>query len=258
VTPSRLQARILSNREKKKGVFLMELKAPGIARSARPGQFIMVRPPHGSDPLLPRPFSIHDARDGSVSILYRVVGRGTELLSGLGKGQALAVTGPLGRGFPIRAGNYRPALVAGGMGLAPMPFLAKKLAALGRVPKILYGCRTKGELLGPSTLGAVIATDDGSCGRRGLVTSLLEEELCRAGSCRVFACGPWAMLRQVSLLCQKSQVPCQVSLEARMACGLGACQGCAVRGVHGGYLSVCSDGPVFDSRLIDWEQEPPL
>lgn len=258
MTTRRLEAAVMSNRRVREGVFLMELEAPGMAAAAKPGQFVMVRPSQGTAPLLPRPFSIHRRRDGSLSILYRVAGSGTKLMTGLAQGARLGIFGPLGRGFRYKSSIKHPILVAGGMGIAPMPFLASELASLGQTPKLLYGCRTRPELVGLPGLRAAKATDDGSCGRRGPVTSLLEEELAVRRDSLVYACGPWAMLRRTALSCGKHGVPCQVSLESRMACGVGACQGCAVRGADGGYLSVCSDGPVFDSRLIDWDQEPPV
>jgi dihydroorotate dehydrogenase electron transfer subunit len=251
-------ARVLSNRKLKEGIFLLELEAPEIARRSRPGQFVMIRPQEGNDPLLPRPFSLHDVRTDNIRLLYRLVGSGTKLMAAWIKGQACALAGPLGRGFKVWPGSYRPLLVAGGMGLAPMPFLYRKLFFLGLAPKLLYGCRSKKEKLPLSPLRPKVATDDGSCGRPGLATMLLEEELIDSEKCRVYACGPWAMLKQTALICREHGVPCQVSLESRMACGLGACQGCAVRAADGSYLSVCSDGPVFDSRLIDWDQEPLL
>jgi dihydroorotate dehydrogenase electron transfer subunit len=167
------------------------------------------------------------------------------------------IIGPLGRGFtPGRGG--RAVMVAGGLGIAPMPLLAKKLSSLGVPSILLYGCRDKGQLLATPGIKTAISTENGSCGRRGRVTDLLEERLRQGGACRVYACGPWAMLKQVSLVCREHKTPCQVSLEARMACGVGACQGCAVKAAGGGYLHVCSDGPVFDSRRIDWNQEPPV
>lgn len=256
--PRHAESEVLSNREIRPGVFLTELHAPWLAARAKPGQFLMVRPAEGTDPLLPRPFSIHDRRNGSIFILFRSVGRGTGIMAGKPMGSAMHVIGPLGRGFDLGSGGYRPILVAGGMGLAPMPALARELRSKGLFPKLLYGCRSKGELVRLKGLKADVSTEDGSCGLRGRVTAMLAEELKRRGACRVFACGPWAMLRRVAKMCLERETYCQVSLEARMACGVGACQGCAVKSSDGNYLTVCSDGPVFDSRLIDWDQEPPL
>lgn len=235
----------------------MSLEAPGIARRARPGQFVMLRQPDRLDPLLPRPFSVHDAEGANMRLLYRLAGRGTRYLSQLKPGAMVDVIGPLGRGFSPRRGG-QAVMAAGGLGIAPMPLLARKLRSLGERPVLLYGCRNKGQLLAARGIKALVCTEDGSCGRRGRVTDLLEDRLLRGGACRVYACGPWAMLKQVSLVCRKHGTPCQVSLEARMACGVGACQGCAVRAASGGYLHVCTDGPVFDSRRIDWDQEPPV
>lgn len=253
----RHQAVLSSNRPAGRDVFLMSIRDPGLAKRVRPGQFVMLRHPERLDPLLPRPFSVHDSEGADLKLLYRLAGRGTRYLSQLKPGMMVDVIGPLGRGFtPGRGGQA--VLVAGGLGIAPMPLLAKKLRSLKVPSALFYGCRDKGQLLAPPGIKAVISTDDGSCGRRGQVTDLLEDRLRHGGTCRVYACGPWAMLRRVSLVCRDNRTPCQVSLEARMACGVGACQGCAVKAAGGGYLHVCSDGPVFDSRRIDWEQEPPV
>ncbi len=253
----RHKAVLSSNRPAGRDVFLMSLRDPSLAGRVRPGQFVMLRQPDRLDPLLPRPFSVHDAAGADLKLLYRLTGRGTRFLSQLKKGTMVDVIGPLGRGFkPERVG--RAVMVAGGLGIAPMPLLVKRLRFLGVPSVLLYGCRDKGQLLAVPGVKAVISTEDGSCGRRGRATDLLEDYLRTGEPCRVYACGPWAMLKQVSLVCRKHGTLCQVSLEARMACGVGACQGCAVKAADGGYLHVCSDGPVFDSHQIDWSQEPPV
>lgn len=217
----------------------------------------MIRQPDRLDPLLPRPFSVHDSDGVYIKLLYHLKGKGTRSLSQLEKGMMVDVIGPLGHGFTPRSGG-RALMVAGGLGIAPMPLLAKKLRSIGMHPILLYGCRSQAHLVAARGIRGLVSTEDGSCGRRGKVTDLLDEQLRREGTGCVYACGPWPMLKQVSLMCRNYGMPCQVSLEARMACGVGACQGCAVKAAVGGYLHVCSDGPVFDSCRIDWDQEPPV
>lgn len=244
------------------GIFLMGLEAPAILRSARPGQFVMIGLGEGIDPLLRRPFSICGRTgDDTLLILYRVVGRGTAMLSRLKEGAELACLGPLGRGFVLPEDGGAIVAVAGGIGIAPLVGLMQSLN--GRPCECLIGCRTLAELVPLDRfqlrdVAVRIATDDGSSGRRGLVTDLLEERLGRKGDgapSMVCACGPQAMLREVARLAVKASVPCQVSLEARMACGVGACQGCVVGAAAGaGYLRVCREGPVLDAAGVDWRQ----
>jgi len=215
-----------------------------------------------SDPsystILARPFSIHNIKDEIVSLLYRIQGPGTQRLSRMVPGSRLSIFGPLGHGFKIGSRRQKHLLVAGGMGLAPMPFLHATLKLKGCFSTLLYGCRTQSQVIkiaGPKT---ILTTDDGSCGIRGLVTQEVENILRPQDGIQVYACGPWPMLAKLAEICRRYQVPCQVSLESRLACGVGACQGCVIRSSEGGYLTVCSDGPVFDSQSIDWSQEPTL
>ncbi|MBW1734092.1 MAG: dihydroorotate dehydrogenase electron transfer subunit [Deltaproteobacteria bacterium] len=255
-------AELVFNRRIATSTFLMGLRSTGIAAEARPGQFVMLRVGQGMDPLLRRPFSICGTREHDlVLILYRVVGRGTGIMSRLGRGERLSVLGPLGRGFDMPGDRARSVLVAGGMGIAPLIFLAR--SAKGKALTLLAGFGTSGEIppLGELGLGGIdlhISTDDGSAGKKGLVTALLRDLLLELESDRleIFACGPLPMLKEVAAMSLKEDIPCQVSLEARMACGLGACQGCATRGASdraGTYVHVCVDGPVFAAGALDWE-----
>ncbi len=246
------------------GTRLMALVAPDMARSAAPGQFVMARPRQGPDPLLRRPFSICGLSDrGRILILYKVVGRGTRILSGLQPGDSVRVMGPLGRGFDVAPGAGPAVLVAGGMGIAPLLFLARVLAETGERFRFLAGFRGRSDLVPPDRLpetGAPmeLATDDGSAGHHGPVTDLLRPLLEESPGVRVFACGPGPMLKRVAELSAAAGAPCRVSLESAMACGLGACLGCAVPmkpGSHGGgFLYTCKDGPVFEAGDLDWER----
>jgi dihydroorotate dehydrogenase electron transfer subunit len=241
-------------------VFLLRLTAPGIAAKARPGQFVMLKVAQGLDPLLARPFSIHGVEGGDLLILYRVAGKGTRLLSQVKEGEALTLWGPLGRGFELSAA--RPVLVAGGMGAAPLALVAERLLDQGREVRFLCGLASAGQsramigrlgyLPGAASLRVQVATEDGSLGVKGLVTALMPEAL--AWGDAVLACGPMPMLKAVAKLCAEHQVPCQVSLEAPMACGVGACLGCAIPAAGGGYLRACQEGPVMDATQVDWDR----
>lgn len=256
-------AEVKDNRRVGEGIYRLALHAPAIAQTARPGQFVMLRVAPGTDPLLARPFSIHGAAGDELLILYKVVGRGTGILSQVRKGKTLFLWGPLGRGFDL-AGE-RPVLVAGGMGIAPLAFAARWLRDQGRTAGFCGGLPglsgweelTRGleeELAGSVALAW--ASEDGSLGRRGLVTDLLSDTLAAAAgsSDSVLACGPMPMLRAVARVCAQHGVACQVSLEAPMACGLGACLGCAVPAAGGGYLRACQEGPVLAAAAVDWER----
>ncbi|MCI5142507.1 MAG: dihydroorotate dehydrogenase electron transfer subunit [Candidatus Electrothrix sp. ATG1] len=239
-------------------VFRLTLQAPGIAAGATPGQFVMVRVTDGLDPLLRRPFSIHRSlASGNISLLFKVIGKGTEMLARRCIGDQLDVVGPLGNGFALP--DDRPVcLIGGGMGIAPLLFLAEHLHANGRETKkdhVLLGARTQDEL-SPladefSALGYTVqlATDDGSIGHKGFIPDLLDFLLPTVE--QVYTCGPHLMMKNVVRQCQQAEVNCQVSLETHMACGMGACLGCAVDGKKG-LVHVCKHGPVFKADQLEW------
>jgi len=259
-----IYSRVVSQREVAPGTFLLRLHAAEICDSAMPGQFVMLRPTGDleHDPLLRRPFSIHriGREDQTLEILYRVTGRGTRLMSQAEKGTSFHLLGPLGRGFHLREGKI-PVLVGGGMGAAPLLFLADSLKDGKAV--IILGAITRRQLprldaFASTGLELVLSTEDGSLGNRGLVTEVLERLIGRLDpdsrrNLLVCACGPMPMMKAVSGLCDIHQVECQVSLEVSMACGLGLCLGCAVKGKGGRYLHVCKEGPVFSAGRVDWE-----
>ncbi|MBN2097146.1 MAG: dihydroorotate dehydrogenase electron transfer subunit [Candidatus Omnitrophica bacterium] len=250
--------RILDNRKVGRGYFRMAIAAPRIAKAARPGQFVLLRCSNGPEPLLRRPFSFHRLRKNSFELLYKVVGRGTNLLSKKKKADTIDVLGPLGNGFNLRS----PAiLVAGGMGVAPLVALAEQLADRKQI-LVFIGARTKQEVLCRQDfkrlgLKVHIATDDGSLGYKGLVTGLLKKILLRTTNYElrttIYACGPKPMLKELSQIGRRSGMTTYGSLEENMACGVGACLGCAVS-TTSGYKKVCSDGPVFNLQEINWEQ----
>ncbi len=237
-----------------------------LARRAKPGQFVMVRLPDRRIPLLRRPFSIHRRliKKGEVSgfeLLYKVVGQGTEALSKMKVGDVLDVLGPLGNGYSYPQNIRNMFLVAGGIGVASLYYLAVDLAEhrAARLTVFIGGCSASDILCreGFESIGAKvrIATEDGSLGERGVVTSLVREELdLGATSDMICACGPQGMLEAVGDIAAAHNVSCQISLESTMACGFGVCLGCAVEkaGSPGTYFHACTDGPVFDSRCVKY------
>lgn len=227
-----------------------------------PGQFVMLKAGQGDDPLLRRPISIHRRTHEGIELLYEVVGSGTSLMSAMRPGDALSLIGPLGKGFPLAAAKGRtPVLIGGGIGAAPLVFLAEQFCAAGSAPVVLLGSRSKDDLLCAADFRktgckVVIATDDGSCGRKGYVSCLLEALLKKPAASAgmvIYACGPRPMLNSIYALADTAGIPAYVSLEAHMACGIGACLGCIVS-TNEGNKRVCKDGPVFDAQDILWGQ----
>ena len=267
------KARVLANVHLVGNYYKLALNLPEINRVVRPGQFVMLRINQDYKPFLRRPFSIHKIAQSSklkaqrkrkgpeakcIEILYEVVGKGTELLSQKKPGQYLDVLGPLGNGFSI-FDTRCSILVGGGIGIAPLLFLAEQLLAVS--PQrlvVLIGAKTKKEILCKKefaglNLDVKISTDDGSVGFPGKVTDLLKHLLLTTdyGPMTIYACGPKPMLREISVISKKYNIPAQISLDEYMACGLGVCLGCMVR-TRRGYKSVCKEGPVFDSTEIIW------
>ena len=242
-------------------VYRLTLQAPRIAAAAQPGQFVMVRVSDGLDPLLRRPFSIHRrSAEGTLSLLFKVIGKGTAMLARRCMGDQLDLIGPLGNGFDF-PDKGPVCLIGGGMGIAPLLFLAEELHRTGRETgndHVLLGARTKDELTPLdeefAALGYTVqrATDDGSIGHKGFIPDLLDFILPQMT--RVYTCGPHLMMKNVVRLCQQAEVNCQVSLETRMACGMGACLGCAVNGKRG-LVHVCKHGPVFKAENLEWSLE---
>jgi dihydroorotate dehydrogenase electron transfer subunit len=243
------------------------LKAQKIAHKACPGQFVNIKVSDTVEPLLRRPFSIHRVGGLKIEILYERVGKATEILSQRKPGEYLDIIGPLGNGFnqqvPKLSGRQIAILVAGGMGVAPLLFLAQKLKRctqdnIRQRVLILIGAKTKDDILCQeefNKIGCVVkaATDDGSEGFKGYVSDLLNEELSTidSGVSTIYACGPRPMLREVSRISHKYNVQAQISLEEHMACGIGACLGCVIE-TKQGLQRICKEGPVFNAEQIVW------
>jgi len=260
--------------------FLITLGAPEQARLTQAGQFVMLKCDTELEglPLLRRPFSIFNThpsertgKPGGLDLLVKDVGPGSHKLALLSAGDEVYVLGPQGRPFQVAAGlqnRVRTAfLVAGGVGIAALYLLARKLQSAGVQPILFYGGRSSDELVLREHFEALgietcYATEDGSMGERGFVTLPLAARLKNraASSLRIYACGPWAMMKAVHELAAGHRIPCEVSLEARMGCSLGACMGCVIgaRDESGSfqYLRVCLEGPVMDSYRVDWNAIP--
>ena len=269
-----LSARLRHREEVAPGHHLLELEAPDIAAHAVPGQFVHVRVSDASDPLLRRPISIAraDKSSGHIWLLSRTVGRGTAIIADMQPGSHLDLIGPLGNGFPLPEAKAEVLLVAGGVGVAPLMFLADALKAAPESHYVhgLYGAATDAALVMWLEFSGrcdefSCSTDDGSAGEAGPVTVLLERELQRAGGAvegvgtpvpaRVYTCGPRPMMAAVARICAAAAIPCWASLEQFMGCGIGACLGCVVP-THrpDKYQRVCKDGPVFAAQEVAWEE----
>ncbi len=247
--------------------YLMTLASVYISSHALPGQFVNIKCSKNDFPLLRRPISLHRIRSGhgSFELLYEVVGQGTELLSRATIGEELNILGPLGKGFDLPANRSVFLLLGGGMGIAPLLALAeaaKKSPGGKKAVYLFQGARQSSQLVISNNFNECcdkifLATDDGSRGERGLVSDLLlrflQNELPSSllPQSLICSCGPRPMLKAVAELAQQNRIACQISLEERMACGIGACKGCAVE-TASGYRMVCSDGPVFAAEEIKW------
>jgi len=240
---------IITSRELADNVYAITMEAGGIGKKARPGQFLHIK--CGDGVFLRRPISICDCRDGYLKIVFAAKGPGTNWLSEQKRG-LLDVLGPLGNGFSL-AGK-RLLFVGGGIGVPPLLYAAREAEG---ITTAILGFQTAEQVLLKDNFRdtcnrLILTTDDGSLGERGFVTTPLERELQTGTYDAVLACGPTPMLQAVAAVAKRCNVPCQVSLEERMACGVGACIGCIVTMQNGENLRVCHEGPVFDAQEVAW------
>jgi dihydroorotate dehydrogenase electron transfer subunit len=254
--PKQCLAKVIFNRELSPRYFHLRLAAGDLAALAQPGQFVQVKARPGWQPLLRTPLSVHDAcpAEGWLDLLYRVLGESTALLSQASAGSDLDILGPLGHGFTLPEADRKAWLLAGGIGVAPLFLLARKLREQGTEIQLLYGARTAVELVRVAEfeqLGVEVklASDDGSIGFRGNVVQLLRS-LDLVGKCQLYACGPRPMLGAVDRFSVERGLLTELSLEEYMACGIGACLGCACATKEGGFAHVCTDGPVFRGGVV--------
>ncbi len=247
------KARIVENAAVYHGTYILKVKAPQIIAQALPGQFVMVEINPLHDPLLNRPLGIAavDEADGILTMVYRVVGRGTSLLTDKRPGEDLNIIGPLGNGFNMNA--KRPLLIGGGMGLAPLLYVAQKFSPTP--VEVIAGGRTKDEMFWADLFASVcdqvhVSTDDGTLGTPGTCVALLSPVSAGKNFDAILACGPEPMLKAVAQCAQELNIPCQVSLEKHMACGFGACLTCTCESTDGRHLQVCKQGPVFNADEV--------
>lgn len=239
--------KLISNKNICSDYFELILEDNNISAKCLPGQFFMLTVP---GVFLRRPFSVHYAQDGKISFLYKVVGKGTKILSEIKSGE-IKILGPLGNGYDLNLNeNSEPVLIVGGTGIASVYYLAMKLEKKGM---LYYGVRTENDLLCMDSFKKLgwkisISTEDGSQGYKGYITDILDKELKSTDT--VFACGPTPMLKKVLDITKNKDIKGFVSLEEKMACGIGNCQGCAVK-INGQYKMTCKEGPVFKIEEVE-------
>jgi len=235
--------------------FLLRIKTPFLAEQAIPGQFVTIKVQADiADPLLRIPLAVHDIDTDNISLLYRVVGKATNILSTRKITEEISVLGPLGNGFKLTK-NGNAILVAGGIGIAPLYFLAKRLLKQNNKTTVFIGACNCDHILYAEEfrkIGAEVqcATEDGSLGYKGRITELLDSRLRENDEVAVYASGPNQMLNALGKITKQLNIPAQLSMEAYMACGIGVCRGCAVSTVAG-YKLCCKDGPVFNAAELD-------
>lgn len=241
--------------------FRITFRTPEMASEGLPGQFCMIQIQPGYYPLLRRPMSFERFYEDTATVLYKVEGEGTRLLSESPPGKSISVQGPLGNGFSIEDRFERHIIVGGGIGIAPFPALADALLEkIGRPPEVVIASRTKDYILCDELFTEMgcqvhIATDDGSLGEKAYAAKMLER-LSPTPNDRIYVCGPMIMMSTTSEVARQSGADCLAALEAQMACGDGACLGCVVESTTEQegekMVRVCCDGPVFDTTRIDW------
>lgn len=244
---------ITENRQLTRSFYQMSFRSRKMAERAQPGHFVQIRVSNSFDPFLPRPMSICRVRGDLLDILYIVIGRGSKVMAETKVGSELEAWGPLGTIFtPER--DRRVICVGGGVGIAPLIFLASKL----RVEEFLFGVRSKDDLLPARELGVEesrihISSNDGSVGTKGYVTEIFDAmiEKVKSQDCFVYTCGPNPMLEKVVKSAKAKRISGEASLEEQMACGVGACLGC-VMDTHKGRITLCKEGPVLPFEVLPW------
>lgn len=254
---------VTRNRKEADSLLVMELRAPGLAREVRPGQFVHMEVPTLHSHILRRPFSIYDAdrEGGTVEILYQVVGEGTADMAKWRPGYLTRMIGPIGAAWSPPAGAKRALLVGGGVGAAPLFMLCRQLLDAGVKVDVVLGAATADALVcrsryeGACGCPPACSTDDGTFGEKGFATLLVEKALREAAEGEPYGfaavCGPEPLMRAASSMTLAAGVPTQVSMERRMACGIGACLSCVVE-TSSGRRRACVDGPVFDASEVVW------
>lgn len=263
-----LAAPVVANRRFPNHNYILTVRAPEIAAKCRPGQFVMAAELENHClpyPLLKRALAVYQRlKEGRevtlISLLLKTIGEGTRKLASLQSGDALSLIGPLGNGFQIPNPGKVNLMVVGGTGIASIYLLAEELKKANQDLHLIYGAKSRNDLVGLDDfqrleIPTTVSTEDGSAGIHGMVTDALTDLLKDSSdevSYRVFACGPNAMMEAVSDLVLNRKIPCQISVEAKMACGFGVCLGCTVQ-TRSGLRLACTEGPVFDAQDFIWE-----
>lgn len=234
-------------------IYEMTFRSEVLASSARAGQFVNIKVNETAFPLLRRPFSIYKIENDFVKIIFNVIGVGTSILASKRKGDVIDVLGVLGKSYDCDEDFETAILVGGGLGVAPLPMLTDALKGKKTIATFL-GARTKGQLVETYLEHVHHATEDGSKGFKGTVIELLRKEfhLQKFNKPKMFACGPNGMLQSLSAFAKEMNIPCEVSLESTMACGIGLCQGCPIKLANDQktYALICKEGPVFNASNI--------
>ncbi len=243
----------------------MRMACPAIAQNAVPGQFVNIKVNNELDPFLRKPFSVcrRSESEGWIEVLWKIVGRGTEVMSGYQPGQVVNIVGPLGQGYSLPPDLQTALLVGGGLGVAPLPFLCEEALKLRKSVEVFLGAGTEKELSMVDTFRALgvevyVSTEDGSVGNRGLVTEMLLERMSRMTSfesVRLYSCGPNPFLQAMMNISEEQGIVGEVAIETIMGCGFGICVGCPVRvrdstAGEGVFKLTCIDGPVFEATEI--------
>lgn len=261
--PSQVFAKLIRKEKLLDGLYKFSVEAKEIVNSAKPGNFIEIRINENLDPFLRRPISIYnlDKENGILEFIFQVKGKGTELLAKKEEGDLIDIIGPLGSGTFKFEGKKNIAVIGGGIGIFPLYELAKQGKNLGINIHTYLGFRNKDLVTLEKEFEAVsnnltITTDDGTHGKKGFAINFLTEDFKKENFDCIYACGPLSMLRVVKKAAEEKGIPCQISLEERMGCGLGVCLGCAVKTAASSkdapdYVHVCKAGPVFDSKIVE-------
>ncbi len=240
-------------------IFRFVIKSRIIAQTAVPGQFLEIKCSDCIDTIIRRPISISgvDRGQGTVEFIIQARGRATRQLAEKGEGSKLDILGPLGKGFTISDHSSKAAIVGGGIGIFPLLYLASELNKPNLDVFLGFRSFENAVLIDEFRERAqnlTVSTDDGSMGHHGVITEVLEKKARESGYDMIFACGPQPMLRKVKEAARSLQIPCEISVEERMACGIGACLGCAIKLIDGEqwrYGHVCKDGPVFNASNVE-------
>ncbi len=259
--PFNVKCKLVKKEFLKDDICKMTILAPEIAKSAKPGQFLEIRVVDNIEPLLRRPISIYnvDKDKDEVEFIFQIKGNGTELLSKRREGELLDIMGPLGYGTFKFDGYKNIAIIGGGIGIFPLYELSKRAKNAGVNSSIYIGFRNKDLVMLEDEFKKVcdeliLTTDDGSYAKKGFAINFLKEDAKQNKPDCIYACGPLPMLKAVQAFAKEENIPCQISLEERMACGIGVCLGCAVKYVGNdnvNYKHVCKNGPVFNATEVE-------